>query len=64
MIHQSDRKDNQVGIMSVTNENKEFFLMGDLNCDFLKKEPSHKSYVCIHGYVYLNQLVTKATRSY
>ena len=33
-------------IMSdVTNENKEIFLMGDLNCDVLKKNPatSHMS---------------------
>ena len=50
-------------IMSdVTNENKEIFLMGDLNCDFLKKNPATNHMSVFMDMFNLNQLVTKATR--
>ena len=35
--------------------------MGDLNCDFFEKEPSHKFHVYVDMFN-LNQLVNKATR--
>ena len=46
----------------VTNENKEIFLMGDLNCDFLKKNPVTSHMSVFMDMFNLNQLVTKATR--
>ena len=50
-------------IMSdVINENKEIFLMGDLNCDFLKKNPATSHMSVFMDMFNLNQLVTKATR--
>ena len=46
----------------ISNENKEIFLMDDLNCDFLKKN-SVTSHMSVFMVMFnLTQLVTKATR--
>ena len=50
-------------IMSdVTNENKEIFLMGNLNCDFLKENPATNHMAVFMDMFNLNQLVTKVTK--
>ena len=46
----------------VTNENKETILLGDLNCDFLKKNPVTSHMSSFMNMYNLDQLVTKPTR--
>ena len=46
----------------VTNENKELFLMGDLNCEFLKQNPATSHMSVFMDMFNLNQLITKVTR--
>ncbi len=46
----------------VSNENKEIILMGDLNCDFLKKNPATTHMSSFLNVYNLDQLVTKPTR--
>ena len=46
----------------VTNDNKEIILLGDLNCDFLKKNPVTSHMSSFMNMYNLDQLVTKPTR--
>ena len=46
----------------VTTDNKEIILLGDLNCDFLKKNPVTSHMSSFMNMYNLDQLVTKPTR--